>query len=67
MGRLTILGINTIFKNVTNIQIVTYPYLARLSENVLEVFHKDIAHFAVTKKWIFFYFPFLGPIATSHT
>ena len=58
MGRLTILGINTIFTNVTNIQIVTYPYLARLSENVLEVFHKDIANFAVAKKWIFFIFHF---------
>ena len=30
-------------KKFTNIQIVTHPYLARLSKNVLEVFHEDIA------------------------
>ena len=33
-------------KKVTNIQIVTHPYLGRLSKNVLEVFHDDIANLA---------------------
>ena len=30
-------------KKVTNIQIVTHSYLARLSKNMLEVIHEDIA------------------------
>ena len=40
-------------KKVTNIQIVTHPYLARLSKNVLEVFHDDIANLARDRKWVF--------------
>jgi len=40
-------------KKVTNIQIVTHPYLGRLSKNVLEVFHDDIANLACGKKWVF--------------
>ena len=40
-------------KKVTNIQIVTNPYLGRLSKNVLEVFHDDIANLACGKKWVF--------------
>jgi hypothetical protein len=40
-------------KKVTNIQIVTHPYLGRLSKNVLEVLHEDIANFACGKKWVF--------------
>ena len=28
---------------VTNIQIVIHPYLVKLSKNMLDVFHKDIA------------------------
>ena len=43
-------------KKVTNIQIVTRPYLGRLSKNVLEVFHDDIANLACGRKWVFFYF-----------
>ena len=37
-------------KKVTNIQIVTHPYLGRLSKNVLEVFHDDIANLARNRK-----------------
>jgi len=37
-------------KQVTNIQIVTHPYLDRLSKNVLEVFHDDIANLARYRK-----------------
>ena len=33
-------------KKVTNIQIVTHPYLGGLSKNVLEVLHNNIANFA---------------------
>ena len=40
-------------KKVTNIQIVTHPYLGRLSKNVLEVFHDDIANLARNRKCIF--------------
>ena len=40
-------------KKVTNIQIVTHPYLGRLSKNVLEVFHDDIANLARYRKWAF--------------
>ena len=38
---------------VTNIQIVTHPYLGRLSKNVLEVLHNDIANLARYRKCIF--------------
>ena len=41
-------------KKVTNIQIVTHPYLGRLSKNVLEVLHDDIANLARYRKCIFF-------------
>ena len=41
-------------KRLTNIQIVTHPYLGRLWKNVLEVFHDDIANFARGRKWVFF-------------
>ena len=37
-------------KKVTNIQIVTLPYLGRLSKNVLEVFNDDIANLAWYRK-----------------
>ena len=37
-------------KKVTNIQIVTHPYLGGLSKNVLEVFHDDIANLARYRK-----------------
>ena len=37
-------------KKLTNIQIVTQPYLGRLSKNVLEVFHDDIAVLARDNK-----------------
>ena len=37
-------------KKVTNIQIVTHPYLGRLSKNVLEVLHDDIANLARYRK-----------------
>ena len=40
-------------KKVTNIQIVTHPYLGGLSKNVLEVFHNNIANFARGRKWSF--------------
>jgi hypothetical protein len=40
-------------KKLTNIQIVTHPYLGRLSKNVLEVFHDDIANLARGRKWVF--------------
>jgi len=40
-------------KKVTNIQIVTHPYLGRLSKNVLEVLHDDIANLARYRKCIF--------------
>ena len=32
---------------------VTHPYLDRLSKNVLEVFHDDIANLARYRKWVF--------------
>ena len=38
----------------TNIQIVTHPYLAQLSKNMLEVFQADIANLARYRKCIFF-------------
>ena len=41
-------------KKVTNIQIVTHPYLGRLLKNALEVFHDDIANLARYRKWVFF-------------
>ena len=41
-------------KKLTNIQIVTHPYLGRLSKNVLEVFHDDIVNLARGRKWVFF-------------
>ena len=34
-------------------KIVTHPYFARLSKNVFEVFHKDIANLASPRKCIF--------------
>ena len=40
-------------KKVTNIQIVTHPYLARMSKNELEVFHNDISNLARYRKCIF--------------
>ena len=40
-------------KKLTNIQIVTHPYLGRLSKNALEVFHDDIAVLARDNKWVF--------------
>ena len=40
-------------KKVTNIQIVTHPFLARLSKNVLEVLHDNIANLARGRKCIF--------------
>ena len=40
-------------KKVTNIQIVTHPYLGRLSKNVLEVLHDNIANLARYRKWVF--------------
>ena len=40
-------------KKVTNILIVTHPYLGRLSKNVLEVFHDNIANLARYRKWVF--------------
>ena len=40
-------------RKLTNIQIVTQPYLGRLSKNVLEVFHDDIAVLARDNKCIF--------------
>ena len=40
-------------KKVTNIQIGTHPYLGRLSKNVLEVLHDDIANLARYRKCIF--------------
>ena len=40
-------------KKVTKIQIVTDPYLGRLSKNVLEVLHDDIAKLARGRKSIF--------------
>ena len=43
-------------KKVTYIQIVTHPYLARLSENMLEVLHDDIGVLAECIKWDFFLF-----------
>ena len=43
-------------KKVTNIQTVTPPYLARLSKNVLEVFHDNIANLAWDRKGFFFLF-----------
>ena len=56
-----------LLKKVTNIQIVTYPYLGRLLKNVLEVFQDDIAVCESHEKWVFFNRPFLDPLATSHT
>ena len=47
-------------KIVTNIQIVTHPYLVRLSKNVLEVFHPDISNSARYRICFFFCF-FFGP------
>ena len=41
-------------KKVTNIQIVTHPYLGQLSKNSLEVFHDDIANLARDRMCIFF-------------
>ena len=35
-------------------QIVIHPYFAQLSKNVFEVFHKDIANLASSRKCIFF-------------
>ena len=40
-------------KKLTNIQIVTQPYLGGLSKNILEVFHDDIANLARGRKWSF--------------
>ena len=40
-------------KWITYIQIVTHPYLAWLSKNVLEIFHNDIAVLARCNKCIF--------------
>ena len=37
-------------KKITNIQIVTHPYLGRLSKNILKVFHDDIANLARYRK-----------------
>ena len=37
-------------EKVTNIQIVTHPYLGRLSKNVLEVWHDDIANLVRYRK-----------------
>ena len=37
-------------RKLTNIQIVTHPYLGGLSKNILEVFHDDIANLARGRK-----------------
>ena len=55
-------------KKVTNIQKVTHPYLARLSKNVLEVFHKDIAVCESHETWVFFVLTIFGPFGHfTHT
>ena len=54
-------------KKVTNIEIVTHPFLVHLFKNALEVFHKDIAVCKSRQKWVFFNWLLLGLLATSHT
>ena len=44
-------------KKVTNIQIVTHPYLGRWSKNLLEVSHDDIAVCKSHEKCIFDFYP----------